>query len=152
MNKAKLNNMLKNDEKIFRVKRVNSKDLVDKDFIKALRNKLDFTQVVFASVLGVSIKTVEKWEQGSVEPRDMVKKFLYVLDLYPSLIKDLYSFKSQENLETTYSKQLGFKFEKTVLIDNFNSKFESSQNLSALEYKGNTTFSTNVRENCCPAT
>lgn len=152
MDKAKLNSILKNDDKVFRVKRVNSKDVVDKDFIKGLRNKLDFTQVVFASVLGVSIKTVEKWEQGSVEPRDMVKKFLYILNLHPDLIRDLYSFKSQENLEIAFSKKLGFMFEKSVLSDSIDNSFASSKKPSISEYKGNTIFTTSTAGDCCPAT
>ena len=99
MNKKKLKEILKDSKKSFSVKRDNSAKIVNKDFIKELRIKRDYTQVVFASIIGVSVKTIEKWEQGSIEPRPMVKKFLYLLNMHPVLFSDLYSFESHEKTD-----------------------------------------------------
>lgn len=38
--------------------------VVDGDFVKKLREKLKMTQSMFAELLNVKKKTVEKWEQG----------------------------------------------------------------------------------------
>ena len=91
MNKIKLKKILKDKQSTFNVKRDESETIVDKHFIKKLRIKFDFTQVVFASILGVSVKTIEKWEQGVNEPRPMAKKLLYLVDKKPELIDYLYS-------------------------------------------------------------
>ena len=50
--------------------------------------------MVFSSVLGVSVKTIEKWEQGAVEPRNIVKKFLFLIDKKPELVSEFNSYKS----------------------------------------------------------
>ncbi len=97
MNKGKLKSILNNDNRAFNVERDNSSDLVDKKFIKNLRIKLNYTQVVFSSVLGVSVKTIEKWEQGVVEPRNIVKKLLLLIDKKPELIGEFHSYKTHES-------------------------------------------------------
>ena len=42
--------------------------------IKELRKKLDMTLTDFASVLGVSVSAVQRWEAGSRQPGHMAKK------------------------------------------------------------------------------
>lgn len=37
---------------------------IDGEYVKALRNRLGLSQWLFAELMHVSIKTVEKWEQG----------------------------------------------------------------------------------------
>ena len=121
MNKAKLNKILNENIRAFVVRRDNSSAIVNKDFIKNLRTKLDYTQVVFSSVLGVSVKTIEKWEQGSVEPRDMVKKFLYIIDKHPGILNDLYSFQSHE---TTKVNAEHLTIDEITLLRNMDKKYK----------------------------
>lgn len=85
-----LRDIIENKKNITEFKRDNSEEKVDADFIKKLRAKLEFTQEVFASILGVSVKTIESWEQKRSSPHTPTKKLLYLLDLKPYLIDYLY--------------------------------------------------------------
>ncbi|MCF7930630.1 MAG: type II toxin-antitoxin system MqsA family antitoxin [Acholeplasmataceae bacterium] len=68
----------------------NSTDLIDSNFVRQFRGKYDMTQLVFSSVIGVSKKAVEKWEQHTNKISEPTKKLLYLLDKHPQLINDLY--------------------------------------------------------------
>lgn len=46
--------------------------------IKQLREQLQFTQRVFAQVLGVSTKTVEAWEKGTNTPSGSSRRLLEI--------------------------------------------------------------------------
>ena len=63
---AKLNLSILDSAKTFEITYTNVDEIVDKEFVKKLREKFDMTQLVFATVLGISKKTVEKWEQGKI--------------------------------------------------------------------------------------
>ncbi len=114
MNKNKLKNLLKS-QKGFAVERDNSDELITKEFIKLLRKKLGFTQVVFASAFGVSVKTVEKWEQGVIEPRAIVKKFLMIIYEKPYLVNEFYNYTFEGKKYYPASKQ-EYLFE--VILEN----------------------------------
>ena len=47
--------------------------------IAEIRNSLDMTQKRFASVLGVSPRTVESWEAGRTNPPPTAKKLIYLI-------------------------------------------------------------------------
>jgi len=70
-------------------------DEIDARFVRNLRDKLDMTQYVFASVLGVSKKTVEKWEQGANPIIGPTAKFLYLINEDPGLLNVFYQKSSQ---------------------------------------------------------
>lgn len=57
--------------------------------VAAERKKLQLTQHAFASVIGVSPRTVEAWEAGRTNPSPTAKNLLYLISLDPSLIKKL---------------------------------------------------------------
>ncbi|HOI84479.1 MAG TPA: helix-turn-helix domain-containing protein [Acholeplasmataceae bacterium] len=86
--------------------------MVDAEFVKKLRDKLNMSQSFFAQVLGVSKKTVEKWEQ-SVNPMiGTASRMLYIIDKYPALINEFYT--------DTYSSNVKV-FKKSAFFDtNFN--------------------------------
>ncbi len=46
------------------------------DQIKAIRAALNMTQAEFAAAMGSSTQAVQKWEQGSREPRGAAVKLL----------------------------------------------------------------------------
>ncbi|MBQ3670304.1 MAG: helix-turn-helix domain-containing protein [Treponema sp.] len=48
--------------------------------IKKIREKLELTQRAFASVVGVSQKTVEAWEGGRNTPQGPAQRFLALMD------------------------------------------------------------------------
>lgn len=58
---------------------------IDSGDIKTIRQSLDMTQVIFAAVMGVSVKTVEAWESGTNAPSGTAKRMLSLLKSDPQL-------------------------------------------------------------------
>ena len=54
--------------------------------VKALRERLDLTQAEFSTMIGVSIKTLQNWEQGRREPEGPAKALLRVVDKEPQAV------------------------------------------------------------------
>ncbi len=48
--------------------------------IRSIRNKLGFSQAVFAAYLNVSDRAVKKWERGESKPRGATLKLLSIVD------------------------------------------------------------------------
>lgn len=57
----------------------------DGDEIRSIRMSLNMTQVVFASVMGVSEKTIEAWEGGRCKPSGAAVRMLSMLKSDPEL-------------------------------------------------------------------
>ena len=55
------------------------------------RRKLDMTQKAFASILGVSKRTVEAWETGKSNPSPTARNLIYLISQDHSLVKKLQS-------------------------------------------------------------
>lgn len=51
--------------------------------VVALRERFRASQGVFAKLLGVSIKTLQAWEQGGNPPTPMARRLLETIDQYP---------------------------------------------------------------------
>ena len=60
---------------------------IDAEYVKALRHKLGLPQWLFASLMRVSIKTVEKWEQGKNPVTNGNAVAMVLFDRNPSLIE-----------------------------------------------------------------
>lgn len=56
--------------------------------IAGIRNRLNYSQGVFARLLNVSVKTVQGWEQGLREPSDAALKLLAIADKHPEALLD----------------------------------------------------------------
>ena len=56
---------------------------IDGLFLKELRNKLELTQVQMANYLGVSKKTIEKWEQGVNPIIGAAARLIYLISKEP---------------------------------------------------------------------
>jgi putative transcriptional regulator len=54
--------------------------------VKALRERLSLTQNQFSSMIGVSIKTLQNWEQGRREPEGPAKALLRVVEKEPQAV------------------------------------------------------------------
>lgn len=54
--------------------------------IARLRDRLSYSQSMFARVLNVSTKTVQAWEQGAREPSDAALKLLTIADRHPEVL------------------------------------------------------------------
>ena len=44
--------------------------------VKRLREELQVSQAIFASLIGVSVKTVQAWEQGKNPPQQVASRFM----------------------------------------------------------------------------
>lgn len=53
--------------------------------VKNIRISLNMTQVIFAAVMGVSVKTVEAWEAGTNTPSGTARRMLSLLKSDPTL-------------------------------------------------------------------
>ena len=54
-----------------------------------IRESLRMTQKAFASILGVSCRTVEAWESGKTNPTPTAKKLMYLIQEDHTLIEKL---------------------------------------------------------------
>ena len=53
------------------------------------REKSGLSQAKFAALLGVSVRTVQDWEQGRREPNAAAKTLLKVAELHPSVLRKI---------------------------------------------------------------
>ena len=53
---------------------------------KAIRERLGLSQSRFASIIGVSVRTLQNWEQGRREPEGPAKALLRVVDRDPQAV------------------------------------------------------------------
>lgn len=51
------------------------------------REKSGLSQSRFAELLGVSVRTLQEWEQGRREPSGAVKTLLKIAELYPEVLR-----------------------------------------------------------------
>ena len=63
-----------------RIRPLNGKDA------KRIRKKLGFSQSVFSALLGVSLRTLQEWEQMRREPRGPAQALLRVADRHPEAL------------------------------------------------------------------
>ena len=52
---------------------------------KEIRSKLNLSQSAFAALMGVSVRTVQDWEQGRREPRGPAKSLLRIAEQHPEV-------------------------------------------------------------------
>lgn len=84
---------------------------IDKVYVKQFRLTHHLTQVALANILGVTKKTIEKWEQGVNNVNGSSAVLLRLLNDNPALLDQLYSVKvlegkQEENYEFIGSKEI----------------------------------------------
>lgn len=62
---------------------------VNAKLIRNLREKLNMSRGVFALKLRVSLRTLEKWEQGETIPNDQAAALILMLRKYPDTLQRL---------------------------------------------------------------
>lgn len=62
---------------------------VDSYAIVRAREKTGLTQAEFAKLLGVSVRTLQDWEQGRREPNAAAKTLIKVAEKHPKVLRDL---------------------------------------------------------------
>ena len=56
---------------------------------KAIREKLKLSQSAFASLMGVSPRTIQDWEQGRREPQGPAKSLLRIAEQHPEIFLEI---------------------------------------------------------------
>lgn len=59
---------------------------VEKPDVKSIRSKLGATQSDFATMLGISVRTLENWEQKRRTPRGPAKVLLQIAEDHPEIV------------------------------------------------------------------
>jgi putative transcriptional regulator len=54
--------------------------------VRALRSKLGLSQSEFASQYGISLRTLQEWEQGRTSPDSAVRAYLTVIERNPRAV------------------------------------------------------------------
>lgn len=57
--------------------------------IVRVREKSGLSQAKFAALLGVSVRTLQDWEQGRREPNAAAKTLIKVAELHPSVLRKI---------------------------------------------------------------
>ena len=70
-------------------KKLVTRQLKDPSPAKEIREKLDISQEAFASLMGVSTRTIQDWEQGRREPQGPAKALLRVAEQHPEVFVHL---------------------------------------------------------------
>jgi putative transcriptional regulator len=61
-------------------------DKYSADSVAAIRGKLKLSQSQFARSLGISVNTLQNWEQGRVEPSGPAKVLLKIASKHPEVV------------------------------------------------------------------
>jgi putative transcriptional regulator len=56
------------------------------DDVKAIREKLNLSQSAFAALLGVSLRTLQDWEQGRRKPQGPACSLLRIVNQHPEVL------------------------------------------------------------------
>ena len=56
---------------------------------KAIRSQLELSQSAFAGMLGVSLRTLQDWEQGRRQPQGPAIALLRIAEQHPNVFVDL---------------------------------------------------------------
>ena len=57
--------------------------------VKAIRSRFQLTQYEFAALLGISVKTLQNWEQGRRTPHGSARVLLQVAEKHPEAVWDV---------------------------------------------------------------
>ncbi len=62
---------------------------VESSRIKSARTKTMLSQRQFAALLGVSVRTLQDWEQGRRQPSGAAKTLIVIAEVHPEILHEL---------------------------------------------------------------
>ena len=68
--------------------------VIDVPDVKKIRANYKLSQTEFAALMGISVKTLQNWEQGRRVPEGAARVLLQVAEKYPKVIWDVVKIKS----------------------------------------------------------
>ena len=66
-----------------------TRELGDPSSAREIRQRLNLSQAAFAGLMGVSLRTVQDWEQGRREPSGPAKSLLRIAEQHPEVFIQL---------------------------------------------------------------
>ncbi len=69
--------------------KVGRKSTVEISPIAEARHKIGLTQSEFAKLLGVSLRTLQEWEQGRRKPSGAAKSLIAIAIKHPEILKEI---------------------------------------------------------------
>jgi putative transcriptional regulator len=66
-----------------------SRELKDPASAQVIRKNLNLSQAAFAGLMGVSLHTVQDWEQGRRQPSGPAKSLLRIAEQHPEVFREL---------------------------------------------------------------
>ena len=149
MNKKNIFEILKKSD-YYKVSYTNVEEIVNGEFVKKLRRKLDMSQNVFATVLGITKKTIEKWEQGANPIKGCSARLLFLIDKNVDLIKEFYCFEYVKNEIESFVVDNSLNMENVFIMDS-PELLVKQENSSSVKDHGNSSL--NEKNNkiifCC---
>ena len=74
---------------------------VDSPAVQAIRNRFKLSQHEFAALLGVSVRTLQNWEQGRRAPEGAARILLQVAAKHPDAVWDVVRGNGRKRVKTT---------------------------------------------------
>ncbi|OJW50130.1 MAG: hypothetical protein BGO67_02035 [Alphaproteobacteria bacterium 41-28] len=68
---------------------IGKKRVLERPNIVAIRQELDLSQSVFAAYMGISLRTLQEWEQGRRKPSGPATVLLRIAQKHPEAFVDL---------------------------------------------------------------
>ena len=69
--------------------KLSTRELKEPAAPQEIRKRLKLSQAAFAGLMGVSLRTVQDWEQGRREPSGPAKSLLRIAEQYPDVFLNL---------------------------------------------------------------
>ena len=66
-----------------------SRELSEPSSVKEIRRRLQLSQAAFAGLMGVSVRTVQDWEQDRREPSGPAKSLLRIAEQHPEVFLEI---------------------------------------------------------------
>ncbi len=71
--------------------------VVEKPDVKSIRSRLGVSQVEFAAMMGISVRTLENWEQKRRVPKGPARVLIQIAAAHPEIVWEVVKPKQQQD-------------------------------------------------------